>query len=472
MISGVAGPDELAKIRRPLARAELPREFHRELAECAHTQGVPDLVRTSEDITPSASRLTGSLRDIGYDFPTAVADLIDNSVSAEADRVDIDFVYAGNKSHILITDNGHGMTAGEVTEALRFGTRKSYSKGDLGRFGLGLKTASLSQARRLSVVSRHAPERRWITKRTLDLDFMERTDRWRVFEPREFVAVREAVERLQDGPGTVIVLEKLDRLFDGVNPESGWGERRLDKAAEELNFQLGMIFHRFIEGTAASGKVTILVNGEKVVPWNPFAPTEESTKSLGSHQFSLADESGINQRVTLRPFVLPPRSEFSSPAEFDRLGGPKRWNRQQGLYIYRSDRLVQSGGWSGLRSFDEHTKLARAALEFPVALDHEFKINVAKMRVSIPSALRESIARPVNELAAVADATYRNASVATRRKERSDEMVSRSADISAVAAALKVAALESGRVDALLDIAAHLSDLHPTLAKALTPAGT
>lgn len=427
------------------------------------------LVRTGEDVTPSASRLTSSLRDIGYDFPTAMADLIDNSISAGADRVDVDFEYAGERSYILISDNGHGMTSGEVTEAMRFGTRRTYSGDDLGRFGLGLKTASLSQARRMSVVSRRAPQRRWITKRTLDLDYMERTDRWRVYEPREHDGVRAAVERVQDSPGTVIVLEKLDRLFEGVDASSGWGERRLDKAAEELRFQLGMIFHRFIEGTAVSGRVTILVNGEKMRPWNPFAPTEEGTQTLGVRQFSLADDTGTNRRVVLRPYVLPPRSEFSSPSEFDRLGGPKRWNRQQGLYIYRSDRLVQSGGWSGLRSFDEHTKLARAALEFPVALDQEFKINVAKMRVSIPSALKESIARPVNELAAAADATYRHASVSTRRKKHADESAGGSVDLQAVAAALKVAALESGHVEELLAIAAHLSNLHPGLSKALSP---
>lgn len=430
------------------------------------------MVRNGEDVTPSARRLTSSLRDIGYDFPTAIADLIDNSISAAADRVDIDFEYKGERSYILISDNGHGMTKAEVTEAMRFGTRRTYSEEELGRFGLGLKTASLSQGRRLSVVSRHAPERRWITKRTLDLDYMERTDRWRVYEPRELDGVRAAIHRVQDGPGTVIVLEKLDRLFEGVDADSGWGERRLDKAAETLRFQLGMIFHRFIEGTAVSGRTTILVNGEKVRPWNPFATTEEGTRSLGVRQFSLADHSGTNRRVTLRPYVLPPKSHFSSPGEFDRLGGPKRWNRQQGLYIYRSDRLVQSGGWSGLRAFDEHTKLARAALEFPVALDQEFKINVAKMRVSIPSALKESIARSVHELAVVADATYRHAGTPKRSEKARSADPSGSTDLPLVAAALKLAALECNQVEALLNIADSLSELHPTLADALTAAST
>lgn len=417
------------------------------------------------EVTPSASRLTGSLRDVGYDFTTAVADLVDNSVSAGADTVSIDFVFDGRESWLAVADNGSGMTSSEINEALRFGSRRSYDDDDLGRFGLGLKTAPLSQCRRVTVVSRHAPVYRRITARTLDIDHVSSTDRWQVFSPRSTPSLLAAQDHLADSPGTVVVLQKLDRVFEGVDPEGGWARRRLEKLAEETSAYLGMVFHRFIEGDVTRRRLTIAVNGEKVRPWNPFAPREEGTQTLPVHRFALSVD-GDSHEVVLRPFILPPRSLFSSQAEFERLGGPNRWNRQQGLYIYRADRLVQSGGWAGLRGIDEHTKLARAALDFPTALDEVFKINVAKMRVSIPSELRESVARPVNELCTLADATYRR-SADSRKRQPKQQSGRRQGDMMSIGLALEAAAIRAGHLSALDDIMDHLRVADAELAAAL-----
>lgn len=419
-----------------------------------------------EEVTPSASRLTGSLRDIGYDFTTAIADLVDNSIAAGADTVSLDFNFLGPTSYISIVDNGSGMTHEGVGEALRFGSRKEYGSDDLGRFGLGLKTASFSQCRRVTVVSRHAPKQRRITARTLDLDHVAKTDRWQIFTPTSSPRLDRAEAELDDGPGTVVLLESLDRVFEGVDPEGGWAERRLDKFADETSAYLGMVFHRFIEGTAASGRVTLIVNGRKVPAWNPFAEGEEGTKSLPLSRFTVVRDDNSHE-VTVRPFILPPRSEFSTPAEFERLGGPNRWNRQQGLYIYRSDRMVQSGGWSGLRGIDEHTKLARVAVEFPTALDETFKINVAKMRVAIPNELREGLKRRVNEVCVLADARYRS-STDTRRKAPSNGSNGRtSGDLKTVGLALESAAIQLGETDALDRLIEQLRLSDESLAEAL-----
>ena len=105
-------------------------------------------------ITPSAARLTESLRDIGYDFASAVADIVDNSIMAGASRVEILIEFDGTDSAVFVADDGRGMTANGLLEALRYGTRRTYSRGDLGRYGLGLKTASLSQCRSVTVVTR------------------------------------------------------------------------------------------------------------------------------------------------------------------------------------------------------------------------------------------------------------------------------------------------------------------------------
>lgn len=419
-----------------------------------------------EEVRPSASRLTGSLRDIGYDFTTAVADLVDNSIAAGADTVSLDFNFLGRTSYISILDNGSGMTRDGIAEALRFGSRKDYGDDDLGRFGLGLKTASFSQCRRITVVSRHAPKQRRISARTLDLDHVSTTDRWQIFTPTRSPRIDRAETELEDGPGTVVLLESLDRVFEGVEPEGGWAERRLEKRAQETSAYLGMVFHRFIEGCAESGRVTLIVNGRKVAPWDPFAEGEEGTKRLPVSRFTLATE-GDSHEVILRPFILPPRSEFSTPAEFERLGGPNRWNRQQGLYFYRSDRMVQSGGWAGLRGIDEHTKLARVAIDFPTALDEAFKINVAKMRVSIPSELREGIKRRVNEVSVLADARYRSSTDSRRNTSTGGNHGRSSGDLRTVGLALESAAIQLGETDSLDRLVERVRQSDPSLADAL-----
>ena len=160
-------------------------------------------VRKRISITPSARRLVTSLRDIGYSFPTALADLVDNSISAAATRVDIGVHFNGRGSHVLIADNGSGMTERELDEGLRFGTRREYQAADLGRYGLGLKTASISQGRRLTVVTRRAPRYRRFYSRVLDLDHVARRDRWEVLEGLRTENYDLALEYLQDHPGTV-----------------------------------------------------------------------------------------------------------------------------------------------------------------------------------------------------------------------------------------------------------------------------
>lgn len=422
--------------------------------------------RETDEVTPSASRLTSSLRDIGYDFTTAVSDLVDNSISAGADRVEIDLVFDGPTSYIMVADNGHGMTRSEVLEALRFGSRSEYDSEDLGRFGLGLKTASLSQARCVTVVSRRAQERRWITARRLDLDHVTSTDRWEVYEPDDAGPTSTAIDKLADQPGTVVVLEHLDRVFDELDPSGGWARRRLLNMAGETASYVAMVFHRFIEGSTRRERLNLIVNGEKVGAWNPFAIDEEHTQSLPSQAFELVQD-GEPFSVELRPYILPPRRLFSSPGAFDRLGGPRRWNRQQGLYIYRGDRMVQSGGWCGIRAADEHTKLARAALHFPTELDHAFRIDVAKMRVSLPTELRTMLERPVNELCGRADLRYREHQGTRSEDAEPAGTGTNYQNANSLGLALRVAASEAEALEPLERIVRQLRKIEPEAASAL-----
>jgi len=365
------------------------------------------------NVAPSAARLTDSLRDVGYDFPTAVADIVDNSIAAGATRVEIEITFDGSESWVSIADDGAGMTPSGVLEALRYGSRRDYTRGDLGRYGLGLKTASLSQCRSVTVVTRGHGANARTTVRMIDLDLVAEFDEWVVADPGLDEHTRRAREMVYGTGGTVVIWRKLDRVLPEKNPEGGWARRRLDNLAVRTSEHLGIVFHRFIEGTLGESLV-ITVNGEKVRAWNPFAPDEPARMTLPLQRFELS-VGEINGRVTFQGVVLPSRDQFSSPAEFERLSGPLNWNRQQGLYIYRANRLVQWGGWGGVRGIDEHTKLARAALDFDNDLDLAFNINVAKIRVTMPPQLRQLLERPINELCVRADDVYRKTS---RRLDR------------------------------------------------------
>jgi hypothetical protein len=430
--------------------------------------------RRSATITPSAARLTESLRDIGYDFPAAVADIVDNSVMAGASHIDVSVEFAGEDSYVVISDDGEGMTGNGLVEALRYGSRRSYRRSDLGRYGLGLKTASLSQCRSVTVVTcrRSAPGKVHI--RMLDLDLIAEWDEWLVVEPLPAPVIQRSVERLAIEPGTVVIWRKLDRVLPEKRPDGGWARRRLDAMAAKTAEHLGVVFHRYLEGAEGRGLV-ITVNGLKVKPWNPFAPSETTTSELPLQRFEMS-VGDISGSVTLRRFVLPARDEFSSLEEFERYSGPLNWNRQQGIYIYRVGRLVQWGGWNGIRGIDEHTKLARAALEFDTDLDSVFNINVAKIRVTLPPQIRQMLDRPINELCAYADDRYRKASRHTDKEQpqaHTGQPNPRPPQVPPVPArsdvglALRAAAMQAGEYEAFRRIVAVLAELAPGVASSL-----
>lgn len=409
-------------------------------------------------VAPSAARLTISLRDVGYDFQAAVADLVDNSITAGASRVSIGIVFDGVQSYVSIADDGSGMAANGVHEALRFGSRQDYGLNDLGRYGLGLKTASLSQARAVTVVSRSRTG--VTTARSLDLDLISELDEWLIVDPGETVTVRRATQMLASGFSTVVIWDGLDRVLPERNPEGGWAKRRMESLTAKSVAHLSMVFHRFLE----KGTLSIDVNGQVLKPWNPFGQGELRTFSLTPMTFEVEAPNGVFGKVRLDRFVLPPRQHFSSQQAFEALSGPLKWNRQQGLYIYRADRLVQWGGWAGIRAIDEHTKLARVALSFDTDLDDLFNTNVAKMRVSLPPVLKQRLAPSIAEVCQQAGLVYRRAN----RHDAAPEQGRAGAGASDEAMfALRVAALASGEHDALDRILARLRQDNPELAERL-----
>jgi hypothetical protein len=418
---------------------------------------------------PSAARLTSSLRDIGYDFVSAVADLIDNSIAAGATDVAVEIEFAGPDSKVYIADNGFGLNARGMTEALRFGSRRAYGLGDLGRYGLGLKTASLSQARCVTIISRSADRKRPLW-RSLDLDLIAEFDDWVLAESPRDHAIARSEEMLGTGTGTVVVWQNLDRVLPASGAQGGWAKRRFEVLVEKTKRHLAMVFHRFLTGENRAPRISITVNGDKVRAWDPFVRHEPGTQQLSTQQFELESATGVGA-VELHRYILPGKRTFSSLDAFENAAGPLNWNRQQGLYVYRENRLVQWGSWGGTRGIDEHTKLARASLDFTSSLDEVFNINVAKMRVSVPAQLKQMLDRPVSELCILADRVYRRHNGDTTEDgddaaEHDDEAPA-SGSLSEVGLALKSAAIQSGQYDAFKKVMEFMHDQHPELARGL-----
>ena len=358
------------------------------------------------EVIPSAKRLIRSLRDMGYEFAPAVADLIDNSIEAKANTVRISVEWDGENSSVMIADNGLGMSAQQLREALRFGTERDYEPEELGKFGLGLKTASLSQCLELTVASRQNETRADITAYCWDFGHIDATNRWEILPVKTSELHGEARQHLKETTGTVVIWRRLDRILGYKKPDGEMARKHLIAMCRDLEEHLAMVFHRFLAGEVRGKRLAIYLNGNKIVPWDPFARSEASTQKLEQVVLRVEGEKG-RADVVLEPYVLPHQSKFSTLDAFNRASGPNKWNRQQGFYIYRADRMIQSGGWSNLRTLDEHHKLARVALFFSPRLDDEFKINVPKMRVALPAAIRDDVQKAIGPLVKLANAAYR-----------------------------------------------------------------
>lgn len=359
--------------------------------------------KSAHEVIPSARRMVRSLRDMGYDFTQAVADVVDNSIEAGATRIEIDVEFEGEDSWVRIVDNGRGMGAAEVLEAMRYGSERDYGEDDLGKFGLGLKTASLSQCQRLTVASRRSKNRRRIAAFAWDLDHIYDTNLWEVLRlpSRELRPLLKTP--LKNSTGTIVLWERLDRILGYKYPHGEFARKKLSQMCRDLEFHLGMVFHRFLSGDVPRRRrLQLSINKNDVRAWDPFCRQEHETKVLQSTVVPI-EHNGVNGKVLFQPYILPRQDRFSSQEAFQAASGPSNWNLQQGFYIYRANRMIQSGGWSNLRGPDEHTKLARIAVSFLPDLDEAFKINVAKMRVQMPMQIRdvvkESIVGPVSSLA-------------------------------------------------------------------------
>ena len=327
------------------------------------------------ELPPYAPTLIESTRAIGYSLEAAVADIIDNSIAAGAKNVDINF-FPIEGAYIAILDDGKGMNTAELNSAMQYGSKNPTDLRDLkdlGRFGLGLKTASLSQSRCLTVVTKQddiIEARRW------DIDHVTEMGSWSllVLDDAELSEIPH-VDKLMGKPsGTLVVWQNLDKLKAGeLNFQQALG-RKIDGVRDHL----ALVFHRYLSGEKGITKLKITINGEKIPAADPFL-IEKSVQAMD-------DETLVvhGQKIIVRPYILPHVSKMTQD-EIKSLGGKEGLRRQQGFYVYRNKRLLVWGTWFRMMRQGDLSKLARIQVDIPNTLDDLWTLDIKKSSALPPA---------------------------------------------------------------------------------------
>jgi hypothetical protein len=308
-----------------------------------------------EIANPHPAGTIESLKSLGYTIEAAIADLVDNSITAQARHIDIVPTWDGRESWIAVVDDGNGMTEADLVTAMTIaakGPRADRGRLDLGRFGMGLKTASFSQARQL-IVTTAAPGGPRVT-RAWDLDLVIRSGEWRLLRDVE-QADAAILDRLWRGQGTVVLwrhLHRFDRPEISVNDAES--QRHFyDDVRMRVEPHLGMVFHRYLERTPGIG---LTVNGNPVQSWDPFLRYQQFVRRLPPEHLPISGHV-----MDVEGFVLPhPRHLSEEQAQL--AAGPGGWLDQQGFYVYRRDRLIVAGSWLGIRGFRKEDKYMLARI--------------------------------------------------------------------------------------------------------------
>ena len=349
---------------------------------------------------PAASSFLESLRDIGYSLETAVADILDNSITAKSTDIQLHLNVIDRTAQIAIIDNGVGMSEIELREAMRPGSKsplESRASDDLGRFGLGLKTASFSQCRRFTVVTRKEGE---LSAARWDMDFVasQEKDEWtlQIPEGTEIDHIPYADQIPESG--TLVLWEKLDRLEDAT--EKTKLEDHLYESFDGVRKHVELIFHRFLDGERPYRKVKISINNASLSAHDPFNTKNLSTIMLPEEVIQV---QGVP--IKIQPFVLPHHKKTTA-ADWAKYGGDAGYLKNQGFYVYRAGRLIIHGTWFRLAKQAELTKLSRVRVDMPNELDHLWKIDVKKASAQPPLVVRERLKKIIDRIGGASNRVY------------------------------------------------------------------
>ena len=372
---------------------------------------------------PDAATLMWSTRAIGYTTPAAVADLIDNSISANASKISIQFL-SGENSYVSILDDGNGMTAEELRLAMRYGSGSPWQErqaNDLGRFGLGLKTASLSQCRRLTVISKKDGE---FSAYCWDLNYVISTGHWDLIEldDSEIYSLPQFDSLAVMSEGTIVLWEKLDKILAGnVDKEKG-----LLLKIKEIEEHLSLTFHRYLQGEPGIKKLKILSNGLPLKPNDPFYVSRSDELPSERIVVKYEDVKGEQKEdtVVVTPFILP-FSDSMTQEELTALGGKEGLIKNQGFYIYRNKRLIVAADWFRVARKTDLSKLCRVRVDMPNTLDDIWTIDVKKSMAIPPEVVIKNLRRIVTPIIKAGKRKYKFRATKEMSTDRTQLWVSR-----------------------------------------------
>lgn len=367
----------------------------------------------SEEASPNPEFLIKSIAEQGYSLETALADLMDNSISANADKIEVLIDMEEEPFKLFLADNGDGMTEESLIKNMQFPSNSPDNKRadeDLGRFGLGLKTASFSQTRKFTVLSKPKGERVF-NGRTWDVDFLK-DNGWKIIvnSKEEIDNLIQQYKKLSNdhlnefedfNANTIIIwsgLYKFENYLEEKNRKNA-----LKKEINEVTADyLSLVFHRFMEKSLKPLKIRI--NNIQVNPFNPFPDDEKDFRQIEPKQSQFKSDV-----IKIEGYVLPSRSIEESKQ------GLSKWTTRyrglmdmEGLYIYRADRIILFGGWNGLIKKAPRLQLARLKVEVGNKVDHLLHLNVAKSQISVPHELRVAFEQYIDELKVEAEREFYN----------------------------------------------------------------
>jgi hypothetical protein len=333
----------------------------------------------SEETPPKASAMINTFRAFGYNLQTAIADIIDNSISAKAENIWINYEWNGRDSWVTITDDGAGMDRNTLVDAMTPGSKDPNDVrdiNDLGRFGLGLKTSSFSQCRTLTVATKK--EGFQTLKRCWDLDFVNETGKWSLLDYISNEKYLNDLSKIKSG--TIVLWENLDRLVGNSRKENDAARKVFLEEFSLVEEHLSLVFHRYLE----KRKLKLWINGISIKPWDPFMKEEDGSQLVGNEYFE-------NDNIHIKCYVLPHISKIDTEIRIK--AKTEDWYKLQGFYIYRNERLLLYGDWLGLFTKNEHYKNARILIDIPNKLDHEWKIDIKKATATPSVSIRKDLVR-------------------------------------------------------------------------------
>ena len=334
------------------------------------------------DGTPSPKSLIKTLMRVGYDFNMAVGDIVDNSISAKAKNIRIFTSLDSQNPTFSIYDDGWGMSEKELYENMKLAAKDpslERDENDLGRFGSGMKTASFSQARKLIVISKKKGSK--ICGAYWDIDEIESSDSWEVLmglNEREINSIDGFDKDILSETGTVIIWHKIISFKETQHTSL---ENIIANTIDSMSRYLSLHFHKFMQ---SNDKVSFFVNQRKLSPINPFI------KGKGSMDLTPENIRGKKGNVEIKPHILP-HPQYLSQSQIDKLGGIDAIYKNQGLYIYRANRLIIAGGWMGLSSRNILGNLARVEVNIPASLDAEWSTDVKKSSLQLPFMIQRKL---------------------------------------------------------------------------------